>query len=518
MQIALLFVLLRFLINYSLAIYLGIIFLSIVIVLAKVNEFEYNQQFWIVVLLIFPGFGFLLYFLWGSERTNAKWKKRVRRIEDDLKKHMWQNPEIVKNFASEHPSKNQIANYLMRQGFPLYQNTKVKYYPLGDDLAEELLQELVKAEKFIFMEYFIVYNGEWWRRIQNVLIQKATQGVDVRLLIDDFGCLFMNVHSLKKELIDHGIKLCSFAPIHKRIYSMSFNYRNHQKITVVDGNVGFTGGINLADEYINVTTRFGHWKDTAVRLEGDAVWSLTTTFLAMWEDASYQKDGNLEYFMPSERKEKHKRMENVRSSESMMSPIEPVFADSLIYSENEKSYVQPYWGGPHRNRNNPVEGVCNRMISRAQNYIYITTPYLVLDMRMQDLLIQAAQSGVDVRIVTPHIYDKWYVYLVNVANYGKLMENGIRIYEYTPGFIHAKNMLSDDECATCGTVNLDFRSLHLHYENSVFFCENQVVADMKQDFENLFLVSEEMDYQTWKHRPIYMKFIQWVFKLFSPLL
>lgn len=487
LQIALIYSLVRFLWNYALGIYLALIMISVLLAFGMANDARGNQQFWIVVLLIMPGFGFILYFLWGSPRTNSRWKNNMRNIEDSIFEHMPKNAEEQKEFRKIHPNKAQISWYLAKKGFPVYKNTKVEYFPLGDDMADRIIEDLQKAEKFIFMEYFIVYNGVWWKRIQDVLVQKAAEGVDVRLLIDDFGCLFMNVRSLKKELIDKGIRLYSFAPIHKRVYSLAFNFRNHQKITVIDGNVGYTGGINLADEYINEIERFGHWKDTAVRLTGEAVWSLTTTFLVMWEDAGHEKEGDIDRYKPQ-------------------------------ITVEAPGFVQPYSGGPHRNPDNPVEGAYQRIISKARDYIYISTPYLVLDIKLQSLLIQAAQSGVDVRIVVPHIYDKWYVYMVNVAYYGILMENGVRVYEYTPGFNHAKHMVSDDEVAICGTVNLDYRSLCLHYENGVFFSDNPAVQDLRNDMDAMFAVSEEITYEKWKKRPLYKKLLGSVLKVFSPLL
>lgn len=473
--------------QYAVQIYFAVEILSVMLVFALVNDTDYNQQFWIVILLLMPGFGFVLYFFWGSKRRNSALNKNIRRIESEMCKRLTQDSVVMEEFAKIHPNKIQIARYLEKEGYPLYKNTRVKYYPLGDDMEKEFLHDLEKAKKYIFMEYFIVYNGDWWQRIVKILQKKVKEGVEVRLLIDDFGCLMMDVRNLKKDLRNKGIQICSFGPIDRRITAMSFNYRNHQKITVIDGSVGYTGGINLADEYINKIVRFGHWKDTAVRLQGEAVWSLTNIFLEMWEESSQKKDKNPMEYTPRE-------------------------------IPAEDSFVQPFAGGPHRNPNNPVEGVYSRMINKARDYVYITTPYLVLDGKLLDNLIQAAQSGVDVRIITPHIYDKWYVYMVNISNYGKLVQNGVRVYEYTPGFIHAKNMISDDECAVCGTINLDYRSLYIHYENGVLLSENEAVLKMRDDFMETLEQCEEIHYTEWKKRPIHQKIVQWILRLYSPLL
>jgi cardiolipin synthase len=268
---------------------------------------------------------------------------------------------------------------------------------------------------------------------------------------------------------------------------LSFNYRNHKKITVIDGNIAYTGGFNLADEYANYIVRFGHWKDTAVRLYGDGAYSFTCFFLDMWQVVTKKMDIEYSKYKP-----------NVQVQES--------------------GFVQPFMGGPHRNPNNPTEGAYTRMINKARDYIYITTPYLVLDQRMLEDLTGAAMSGVDVRIIVPHIYDKWYVYMVNVSNYGKLMEAGVRIYEYEPGFIHAKNVIADDECAICGTINTDYRSFYLHYECGVFLSEIDAIKDMKDDFIRTLDKCIEMDLYTWSKRPIGNKIMQSTLKILSPML
>jgi len=278
-----------------------------------------------------------------------------------------------------------------------------------------------------------------------------------------------------------------FNPIHRDMARMSFNYRNHKKITVIDGNIGYTGGFNLADEYANYIERFGHWKDSGIRLYGDGVYSFTCFFLNMWRIVN----------------------KNVVINDADYKPQVHVF---------QEGYVQPFMGGPHRNPHNPTEGAYTRMINKARDYIYITTPYLVLDQSMRDDLTSAAQSGVDVCIIVPRIYDKWYVYMVNVSNYGKLMEAGVHIYEYKPGFIHAKNVIADDECAICGTINTDYRSFYLHYECGVFLSEMEAVKDMKEDFLRTLKECEEMDLARWSKRPLGNKMMQAALKVLSPLL
>ena len=474
----------------GLKIYFVVELLSIAIVFGLVNSEAYNQTFWIVILLVLPGFGFILYFFWGSFRKDFVVNSGLRKREAEALKRLPDNKEQLEELAQVHPNKIQISNYLSKEGFPVYRNTVQKYYPIGgEELANDFVDDLKKAKHSILMEFFIVYDGKWWREIEDVLVSKAAEGVDVRVLIDDFGSIFMDTVSMKKEMRRCGIKLESFKPINKRISSINFNYRNHQKIMVVDGTVGYTGGCNLADEYVNRIKRFGgsEWKDSMVRLEGEAVWTLTNIFLMMWEDSTGKEVEDPSVYKPR-------------------------------WKVEDQGFVQPFSGGPHKTPFNPVEGAYTRMISKARDYIYITTPYLVLDERLTGYLIDAAMSGVDVRILTPRIYDKWYVYMVTVSNYGKLLRNGVRIFEYIPGFIHEKDVVADDECAICGTINLDFRSMHTHHENGVFFSRTPIVDEIRDNILKSFSKSEEVTYEEWKKRPTAEKIMQWFFKLTSPLL
>ena len=471
--------------EYSVKIYLAIQILSSFIVFALVSNNEYNQKFWIAIIVALPGFGFILYFFWGSTRKNFTVNEKLRESENEMKGKLPENEEELKKLSDIHPNKIQIARFLARDGFPVYKNTSMKYYPVGDELEEDFLEDLRRAKERIFMEYFIIYNGEWWKEIEEILIQKASEGVDVRILIDDFGSLYMDPIEMKKSLGSNNIKVGLYEPIGKRITSLSFNYRNHQKICVIDSTIGYTGGINIADEYLNKIVRFGHWLDTAIRLEGRAVMSMSATFLTMWEQ--------------------------VVSEDCSGMDIEPKWDGC------DEGFVQPFAGGPHRAPHNPVEGAYSRMINKARDYVYITTPYLVLDERMINDLISAALSGVDVRIITPRIYDKWAVYMVTVKNYGRLLKQGVRIYEYVPGFIHEKDAVSDDECAICGTINLDYRSMYIHHENGVFVADSHIVGDIKENILKTIEKSEEISYEKWKKRSVMQKIVQNVLYILSPL-
>lgn len=487
LQAATMFIIAYYMKQYSSFIYILLELSSIILAFNLANDGKDYKIFWIVIVLMLPVFGYFLYFMWGMTSVNSRTNRRIRDAEKKACEYIKQDHEAIAELKRLHPNKVQISRYLSREGYPLYKNTDVEYFSLGDYMLEELIKDLEKAEAFIFLEYFIVSKGVIWDRIQKILYAKAAAGVEVRIIMDDFGCLLLNDSDFKEDMIKHGVKLETFGPIHKDVSRFSFNFRDHKKIAIIDGNIGYTGGVNLADEYANIIERFGHWKDTGVRLKGDAVWSLTCFFLEMWEAITKETDEDYSLYKP-----------NVQ--------IEA------------KGYVQPYMGGPHKIQNNPSECTYTHLINKARDYLYITTPYLVLDAKMRDDIINAASSGVDVRIITPKIYDKWYVHMVTISNYGILMENGVKIYEYSKGFIHAKNVVSDDECATCGTVNMDYRSLYLHYECGVLINESHAVFDIKKDFMNVMKESEKISYESWQNRPVLQKLIQWILKIFSPML
>ena len=473
--------------EYASWFYLVLQIFSIFLVFMLVNDGQSYKSFCIIIVLILPVFGFFLYFMWGRKRTNSKEYRRYREVVAKGQKYKKQDPDIIEAFKELHPNKAQISKLLIHYGFPLYENTEVTYYDVGEKKFHALMEDLRHAKRFIFLEYFIISDGKIWREVKDILAQKIQEGVEVRLLFDDFGSLMINTEEFRHELAVLGIRFGIFSPIHEGTSRLTFNYRNHQKIAIIDGNIGYTGGINLADEYANIITRFGHWKDTAVRLEGDGVWGLTSIFLEMWEFSKGYEDLDYTKYHPT-------------------------------CSIQCCGFVQPMADGPANNPHNPIEETYTHMINKARNYIYFTTPYLVLDQKMVDDLCRAAHSGVDVRIVTPRMYDKWYVYMVTVSNYGPLLANGVKIYEYKPGFIHSKTVAMDDECAICGSINMDYRSFYLHYECGVFMSENQAVLDIRDDILATIKKCERITYDMWKKRPIHQKIIQWCLRLFSPIL
>lgn len=440
---------------------------------------------WLIVMMIMPVFGYLLFLLWGTTGLTHRKSKEIRKNIAYSQTFLKQEPATFFEFSLKHPDRQRLGEYLQNEGFPIYGHTQCSYYPLGDLQFARMMEDLQQARKFIFLEYFIIAEGELWNQIHSILRDKVQQGVEVRILYDDFGSATKISDSLIGELRSEGIQTVRFNPVHANFIRMFINYRNHQKITVIDGNVGYTGGTNLADEYANLIIRLGHWKDTAIRLEGAAVWGLTVTFLQMWDsEAGFQSD---------------------------YGRYRPAAHGS------ETGFYQPFADNPVNNPHNPAQDIYLQIISAAHRYVYITTPYLVIDNIMKDTLCMAAQGGVDVRIVTPKIWDHWYVHMVTQSNYGDLIAAGVRIYEYTPGFLHSKVIISDDDNGVVGTINMDYRSFFVHFENGVWICGAPVLQDIKEDMMELFSTSEEINLEEWKNRPRHKKIVQSVLQIFAPL-
>lgn len=350
-----------------------------------------------------------------------------------------------------------------------------------------LIEELKKAESYIFLEYFIVEEGQMWNTILDVLTQKAAQGVEVRCMYDDVGCFFRLPKDYPAKLEKRGIQCAVFNPFVPFLSAMQ-NNRDHRKIAVIDGKVAFTGGVNLADEYINAISRFGHWKDAACMLEGEAAWGFTLIFLQMWSTCCRTQEGFAKYY-------------------PWKAQPCPVKSDGL---------VQPYADSP-MDRENVGEHVYLQIIHNAKRYLYINTPYLIVDDTVASALKLAAKSGVDVRIVTPHIWDKKLVHITTRSYYRDFIKAGIKIYEYSNGFIHSKTFVSDDEVATVGTTNLDFRSLYLHFECGVWMYRSRAVEQIKADFLNTLKICQPVSEQDCRVGLIKQIF-QDVLKLFAPLM
>ncbi len=488
LQLILLWVLVRYLHNQALIIYILIELLALINILYLLGKRQRSTftSPWITIIALLPVFGNLLYLLWGRGDVRGKRHARIRAATERSRPYLIQDPQVLNTLTEKYPDRRRIVRYLGREGYPLYQHTDSHYYSLGEKQFADMLDDLKTAEHFIFISTFILNSGILWDQIKAILIEKAKQGLDVRLMFDDFGSIFTAPDRLMDELRAYGVQVLRFNPIHEFVSKLSLNYRNHQKITVVDGNIGYTGGANIADEYINEYDKYGHWKDTGIRLYGDAVYSLTLTFLTMWE-AECREEQDYEQFRPS-----------LRTA--------------------GQGYFQPFADGPANNPQNPAETVFLHMINTAHRYLYISTPYLAVDDKMLNALCVAALSGVDVRIVLPSISDHWYVQVVSRSNYHDLLLSGVKVYEYSPGFIHAKMLLSDDEEAVIGTINMDYRSFYFHFENGVWICDDPSLVKMKEDFEDIFMTSQAIYWDEYIKRPWYLKLLEAVLRVFDVLM
>ncbi len=458
-----------------------------IVTLVNKNQSPSFRIAWISIVLLLPVSGFVLYYFWGRE--GGKKKQLDEYIMKQLsygQKFLIQDEEVYEEYVEEHPVAGRMVKYMVNEGFPLTGGNKVKYYPMGEDAFEDIFRALEWAQEFIFIDFFIVAEGALWDKIHDILKRKIGQGVEVKFLYDDFGAAIRTNKFFQRMLEDEGIEVRVFNPVHKYTGKLYMNYRSHQKIVVVDGEVGFTGGFNLADEYANLIERFGKWKDTGVRLIGEAVWDLTVVFLQMWEASAVDKE-HVDYL-------EYKRMPEVSGD----------------------TYCQVISDGPANNPNNPIESIYNQMITFSDEYLYITTPYLVIEDYMKQSLIEASHRGVDVRIVTPNIPDKKNAKLLTNYNYGVLLREGIRIYEYTPGFIHAKQILTEN-AAIVGTINMDYRSFYLHYENGVWMSGKSIQNAIMDDFRFLFDTGREISYEEWLNRPRLWKMVQPILNLFSTL-
>ena len=472
--------------NWLSALVIVSLYIGTILAIVNRNMPPESKVTWILFAVV-PVFGFLLYLMIGERRLS---KKEIQQLEkmDSMKFREGNSYDLRVELKQENKSAFGIVKSLlsMDHNADVYDGTASQYFPLGEEMFEAMLDDLRSAKKFIFLEFYIIDPGLMWDRILEILVEKVQQGVEVKLLYDDIGCMATLPGDYTKRLRKMGIDAHKFNKVIPRM-TVAYNNRDHRKILVVDGQVGYTGGINLADEYINHIVRFGHWKDGGVRLEGSAVKALTRLFLMNW----YINRGEItdfdRYHFDSQR------------------------------VEGKGLYI-PYGSGPKPIYKEQVgKAVYQNIINQAIDYVYITTPYLIIDYDLTEDIKNAAMRGVDVRIVTPFIPDKKLIQIVTRGAYPDLLEAGVRIYEYTPGFIHSKNVISDDELAVVGTINFDYRSLVHHYENAVLMYQTEAIADIKKDFEDLFDISKEISLETLQNS-WYQRLLKEIMQLFAPLL
>ena len=497
-QIGYFFGIVEWLSGYSLYVYAFFDLLGGFLCIYIMNKKD-NPSFklaWMIPVLVFPIFGALLYLYVELEISGRLIAKRAGEIERQSRRYLAFDEAVFEKLENEDRRTANLARYMeKRGGFPIRGNTKATYFPSGQDKFKQLKEELEKAKRFIFMEYFIVEEGVMWDGLLEILERKAKEGVEVRFMYDGMCSLVLLPYHYPKKLEAKGIQCKMFAPI-KPLLSTYQNNRDHRKIVVIDGHTAFTGGINLADEHINEKKRFGYWKDVAVMLKGEAVQNFTIMFLQMW---------------------------NIWEKKPV--PYEPYLYQPCLEGkesfsgekEQTDGYVLAYGDSPLDHE--PVgKKVYLDILYEAKTYVHIMTPYLILDDETISALTYGAKRGVEVIIVMPHIPDKKYAFVLAHTYYEELLEAGVKIYEFTPGFVHAKVFTSDDEKAVVGTINLDFRSLYHHFECAAFLYKNRAVEDIEQDFQDTLAKCQEITIETCRKFPLYQKIAGRALRLIAPMM
>ncbi len=467
--------------------YIAIIIAGLFAVLGLTNDNRsMSYKFaWLCIIVVLPISGYIMFALWGKVGKKNKLNQRIAEQIKLVDEHLVQPPGIPEEFRKKHPVTSRMSRYMQAEGSPIFKNNQARYYEFGEDAFEDMFADLEQAEKYIFIEFYIVGKGALWDKIHEILKRKISEGVEVKFLYDDFGSLLRTGKDFAPALRAEGFQVEIFNPIHKYVSKLFMNFRDHQKIVVIDGKIAYTGGFNLADEYANLVERFGVWKDAGIRLTGDAVWAMTITFLEFWAVCSGEEIDFDRYRFTGE-------------------------------VEETDMYCHVLRDGPALGPRSFVGNMYKQMISFAGRKMYIMTPYLILEDFMVDTLLEAVCRGVDVRIITPYIPDKKRVKWMTEYNYGILLKNGVRIYEYLPGFVHSK-VVMNEHCAIVGTINMDYRSFYLHYENGVWVYDRKFLKSVEKDFTKTFGESREITYEEWKNRPRKKKVMQNLLHVFDTL-
>ena len=438
---------------------------------------------WIILIMLVPVVGLILYFLWNGNQVKKKLALKTMRMPPELPEVQESSDRAQAELARRWPRWAKLTEYLRRQDLPLFANTEMSYFPTGEEYLEDLLARLEKAQKFIFLEYYIASKGQIWDRICKVLAERAADGVEVNLILDDFGSMMTMPPEEIQALRQKGIWVQMFNPVHHYVNRLYFNYRDHRKIAVIDGDVAYTGGANLADEYANLIVRFGYWKDCGLRLEGEGAWGFTRQFMYLW----LRMGGELR---------------------------DPWDSYRPCGGSSGSDLCQPLVDGPDNNPVNTVEDTYQQLIGSANRYVWITTPYLAIDEPMIHTLSIAADSGVDVRLMLPGIPDHKFAYMVAQSYFGELLEHDVKIYTYTPGLLHAKSVVADGEVGFVGSVNMDYRSFQLHFECGALF-SGSAVAAVQEDMNRTMEKSRQVTMESWKKRKWYVKILGAVLRPFA---
>lgn len=467
--------------------FLGVFTLLMILYLFNCEMDATAKLTWMFMIALFPLPTACFLSFTQTNAGHVKIKKRVEELIESTKGAIAQPEDVIRRVGEDGSGVAALTAYLNRSGcFPLFDHTQATYFPLGEDKFAAMLAELRKAETYIFIEYFIIEEGYMWGKILEVLVEKAKAGVDVRVMYDGMCEVALLPADYSKRLAKHGIKAKAFSPI-LPVVSSHYNYRDHRKILVIDGKVAFNGGVNLADEYINHVEKFGHWKDTAVMLKGEAAKSFALMFLQMWNIDEKSPDffpyPEIEHFCP----------------------------------EQASGYVMPFGDCP-LDEDKVGEAVYMDILNRANDYVHIMTPYLILDGELAAALKYAAQRGVDVKLILPGIPDKKAAYALAKSHYQELVNAGVKIFEYTPGFVHAKVFVSDDEKAVVGTINLDYRSLYHHFECGTFLYQTACIADIEKDFQDTLAKCRQVTQESIKKEKMSYKLMGGFMKFFAPLM
>ena len=439
---------------------------------------------WMCLLLLLPVAGMILFVLWGGTRQakTLSMRKVPPPVERESARRV--SAENLTRLNRWNPAWGRLAAYLQKRGFLIYKDTQVHYMGDGGAFLEDLVAHMEKAETYIFMEYYILADGEIWSRMFDVLRRKAAQGVEVRIIFDDFGNLTRLSDEMLQKMQDAGIEVEVFNPVHRYINRIYFNFRDHRKIAVIDGYWAFTGGVNIGDEYANIVKRYGHWKDSGVRIEGAAAWSFAAQFIQMWKMIGRTMPNEDDYYRPQ------------------------------MECEGD-GWCQPFTDGPVSNPEHPIEDVYLQLISSAKRMVYITTPYYAVEDAMQKALCIAADAGVDVRLMIPAIPDHRLTYMVAETYWGQLLSHGVKIYKYTPGFLHGKSVMVDREVALVGSTNMDYRTFHLHYECAAIMYNSAAVEELLEDMDGIMEKSSSYTLEEWNKRPLLRRGFASLLKLFA---
>ena len=447
------------------------------------GELSY-KLIWFILLLLAPPVGMILWFLWGGAAQKRHLPQNTKRFPDEPESVRMRSEIAVDKLTRQLPAWSRTANYLCRRDFQLYQNTSVTYLPEGAILLRNLIDRAAKAERFIFLEYFILAEGKLWDELEKILCAKAREGVEVKIIFDDFGNIKRFSAESLQTLRDAGVEVIVFNPVHEYVNRLYFNYRDHRKITVIDGETAYTGGVNSADEYANLLDRFGYWKDSGIRLEGEGVWGLTAAFLNMWSFLGGELHEERDYYRPHT-------------------------------SPATDGFCQPFLDGPQNNPDNPAEDTFLQLIGSARRFLYITTPYFIPDENIMRALCIAGDGGVDVRLMLPGTPDHWYADAVADSYIGELLEHHVKVYRYTPGFLHAKSIMVDREAAFVGSVNFDYRSFELHYECGVMLYGASAIESLLEDMDGILDKSHAVTPEEWAHRGLLRRMFEPILRVFS---